>query len=149
MFASEKHTHLDGCDRRLFDDKLTTNGRKQAVETFIGKPRSPPLYAIVPTEIAAMAPVEHIIHQMFPQMTLWNKQGNKCRCYQGDVVLFYFSASWCGPCRDFTHKLKQFYGHLPKGSLKLIFVSMDKAMDQFQQYWKEEHGDCEKGLAKK
>ena len=36
-----------------------------------------------------------------------------------DLVLFYFSAHWCPPCRQFTPLLKDFYE-----------VSMDIAVDK-------------------
>ncbi len=42
------------------------------------------------------------------------------------LVLVYFSAHWCGPCRNFTPDLVQFYNQKGGGSkFELIFVSDD------------------------
>ena len=49
----------------------------------------------------------------------------------------YFSAHWCGPCRGFTPKLKNFYevANKDKKQIEIIFVSADKNEDEFKQYF--------------
>jgi len=58
---------------------------------------------------------------------------------KGKVVGLYFSAHWCGPCRNFTPKLSQFYKQLQdmKKPFEVIFVSADQDQSSFQQYFKE------------
>jgi len=58
-----------------------------------------------------------------------------------DIILVYFSAHWCPPCRMFTPMLKKFYDeHADKG-IELIFVSWDKSSEEMFDYMKEAHGD--------
>lgn len=48
----------------------------------------------------------------------------------------YFSAHWCGPCRQFTPQLKTLYETLTaKGeAFEIIFVSSDRTEDEFVEY---------------
>ena len=58
-----------------------------------------------------------------------------------DIVLVYFSAHWCPPCRMFTPLLKKFYEeHADKG-IEVIFVSWDESSEDMFNYMKESHGD--------
>ncbi len=53
---------------------------------------------------------------------------------------FYYSAHWCGPCRQFTPQLVRFYERM-KGSgtqFEVIFVSADRSKNQMYQYMKED-----------
>ena len=56
---------------------------------------------------------------------------------KGKTVLIYFSASWCGPCRDFTPQLIKFYKSAAKrNNLEIIFVSLDKSSADMMKYMK-------------
>ena len=57
------------------------------------------------------------------------------------VVLLYFSASWCPPCKQFTPKLAAFYTAMKRKqrSLEIVFVSGDRDIQSFEQYLREEH----------
>lgn len=63
---------------------------------------------------------------------------------ESHLVVFYFSASWCPPCRQFTPLLKKFFetarGFGDQG-LQIVFVSWDKSDMEFAQYMYQEHGD--------
>ena len=52
----------------------------------------------------------------------------------GKIVLLYFSAHWCPPCRMFTPKLVNFYSKL-KNNCEIVFVSRDRNQAQFQEYF--------------
>jgi len=54
-----------------------------------------------------------------------------------DVVMLYFSAHWCPPCRQFTPKLIDLYNKLKKDETKnmeLVFCSLDNDEDQYKEY---------------
>jgi len=55
------------------------------------------------------------------------------------LVAFYFSAHWCPPCRRFTPMLIEAYLHLksalPVHGLELIFVSSDRDLSSFRNYF--------------
>lgn len=54
----------------------------------------------------------------------------------GKTVFFYFSASWCPPCRGFTPQLVEFYTkyHVEK-NFEVIFASWDEEADDFKEYY--------------
>lgn len=51
-------------------------------------------------------------------------------------IAVYYSASWCGPCRNFTPDLVKWYRrHSSKSGLfELIFVSADRSAAQMEEY---------------
>ena len=66
-----------------------------------------------------------------------------------DLVLYYFSAHWCPPCRQFTPMLKDFYEVtrlLMKVKIKyvcqeaegieIVFVSSDRSAEDMTSYMK-------------
>jgi len=54
------------------------------------------------------------------------------------LVGLYFSASWCGPSRKFTRKLKEIYSKLQSQGEKIevIFISSDQDKESFESYFK-------------
>merc|ERR1712154_624855 len=58
-----------------------------------------------------------------------------------DVILIYFSAHWCPPCRGFTPVLKDFYEEVESEGVEIIFVSSDRSPADMVSYMKESHGD--------
>ncbi|XP_065057621.1 uncharacterized protein LOC135685567 [Rhopilema esculentum] len=55
------------------------------------------------------------------------------------VVVCYFSAHWCPPCRQFTPMLKMFYEDLEDSPLAIIFVSSDRDEASMKSYFAD-HG---------
>lgn len=54
----------------------------------------------------------------------------------GKLVFFYFSASWCPPCRAFTPQLSSFYTtHKEKKKFEVILVSWDEKKEDFLSYY--------------
>lgn len=54
------------------------------------------------------------------------------------VVGVYFSASWCGPCQQFTPLLADFYARMKKEgkSFEVVWVSRDRSPQEFLEYYK-------------
>ena len=57
-----------------------------------------------------------------------------------DFVLYYFSAHWCPPCRQFTPMLSDFYGEV-SDDIEIVFVSSDRSPEDMVSYMNESHGD--------
>ena len=55
------------------------------------------------------------------------------------IVLLYFSAHWCGPCRQFTPKLVDFYKQNKKSDslFEVVFISADHDEGGFKEYFAE------------
>lgn len=55
------------------------------------------------------------------------------------LFAFYYSASWCGPCRRFTPDLVEFYNQVQRQhpEFELIFVSSDRDARSMQEYMRE------------
>jgi len=56
---------------------------------------------------------------------------------EGKVVGLYFSAHWCGPCRQFTPVLSGIYQELQKEKkpFEIVFISSDKEEKSFKEYF--------------
>jgi nucleoredoxin len=51
------------------------------------------------------------------------------------VVLVYFSAHWCPPCRGFTPVLAEAYNNHAAKDVEVIFVSSDQDKGSFEEYF--------------
>eukprot|EP01024_Parvocaulis_polyphysoides_P041759 TRINITY_DN38316_c1_g6_i1.p1 TRINITY_DN38316_c1_g6~~TRINITY_DN38316_c1_g6_i1.p1 ORF type:complete len:318 (-),score=39.01 TRINITY_DN38316_c1_g6_i1:212-1165(-) len=61
---------------------------------------------------------------------------------QGKFIALYFSAHFCGPCREFTLQLVHFYEefkakHPKSADFDIVFVSQDKDEESFSEYYGE------------
>lgn len=55
---------------------------------------------------------------------------------KGKKLGLYFSASWCGPCRQFTPVLIEAYNELLKeGDFEIVFISADRVDESFNGYF--------------
>lgn len=72
--------------------------------------------------------------------TLINASGKSidtAQALKGKIVAFYFSASWCGPCRGFTPTLVKFYKQVAKKkNVEIVFISSDKTEKDMKAYMK-------------
>ena len=57
------------------------------------------------------------------------------------LIAVYFSAHWCGPCRQFTPNLVKFYTECNRNGrrLEIVFVSADKSRKDMRNYMKSMH----------
>ena len=55
------------------------------------------------------------------------------------LIALYFSAHWCGPCRQFTPNLVEFYKQILSygADWEVVFVSSDRDQKSFSEYYKE------------
>jgi hypothetical protein len=70
------------------------------------------------------------VHQHFTNEALAGKK----------VVGLYFSADWCGPCRQFTPDLVQFYDKMnsrrgKQDEFEIVWISRCRSVDDFGQYF--------------
>ena len=86
----------------------------------------------------AAAPDSWTVKKFSPQLI--NSKGRKidtATALQGKMVAVYFSASWCGPCRNFTPQLVKFYKSVKsKSNLEIVFISSDKTDKDMMKYMK-------------
>lgn len=59
----------------------------------------------------------------------------------GKVIAIYFSASWCGPCRNFTPQLVSLHNATRSKPFEIIFVSCDHSNEDFMAYYNGHHGN--------
>jgi nucleoredoxin len=53
-----------------------------------------------------------------------------------DLLLLYFSASWCPPCKAFSPVLANFYKSCAKeGKMEIVYVSSDRTVPDFEGYF--------------
>mmetsp|Transcript_60136 Transcript_60136/g.130423 ORF Transcript_60136/g.130423 Transcript_60136/m.130423 type:complete len:310 (-) Transcript_60136:116-1045(-) len=72
--------------------------------------------------------------------TLLTKEGEKPTTQVLDfkkVVLIYFTAHWCPPCRGFTPILSNAYRDYQRDDVEVVFVSRDKNQESFNTYYRE------------
>lgn len=86
------------------------------------------------------------LSNLFPP-TLLSKKGQKtiatAEALGGKVVALYFSAHWCGPCRQFTPLLKDLHQQCVAAgkTFEVIFVSADRTENDFLNYFNNDHGN--------
>ncbi|MGM0381354.1 MAG: thioredoxin-like domain-containing protein [bacterium] len=58
---------------------------------------------------------------------------------ENKYVLLYFTASWCGPCRQFAPELIEFYeNYYSAGNFELLIVTSDRTREDMLDYIREE-----------
>lgn len=65
-----------------------------------------------------------------------DKSEHDIQSLSGKLVFFYFSASWCPPCRGFTPQLAEFYGKFKDSkNFEIIWISWDEEQDDYDGYF--------------
>lgn len=59
---------------------------------------------------------------------------------KGKIVVLYFSASWCGPCRQFTPIMKELYQQIADTNqpIEVILLSRDYMRFQLDEYYEKQ-----------
>ncbi|CAP22932.2 Protein CBR-TRX-3 [Caenorhabditis briggsae] len=59
---------------------------------------------------------------------------------KGKIVVLYFSASWCGPCRQFTPIMKELYQQIAATNqpIEVILLSRDYMRFQLDEYYEKQ-----------
>ncbi len=52
----------------------------------------------------------------------------------GKFYVFYYTASWCGPCHEFTPKLVEFYKANKNANFEIILITSDKGEQSMESY---------------
>ncbi|CAF0979440.1 unnamed protein product [Adineta steineri] len=56
--------------------------------------------------------------------------------YGETIIGLYFTASWCGPCQEFTPKLAKFYEqYSEEKNFEIIFIGSDDDEESFDEYY--------------
>lgn len=89
----------------------------------------------------SVADVTHDVHSILSSPDrdfLLRNTGDQVKIdsLKGKKLGFYFSASWCGPCRGFTPTLVEVYDELSSnGDFEVVFVSADEDDEAFKSYF--------------
>mgnify|MGYP000373120689 CR=1 FL=1 len=56
--------------------------------------------------------------------------------FRSKYYIFYYTASWCGPCQAFTPSLVEFYNEAKpnNNNFELVLISSDQEEDAMEEY---------------
>lgn len=93
-----------------------------------------------PSQPVALSALSQFLSNLLggPEAKLVNNAGKEAptKSLAGQVVALYCSASWCGPCRQFTPQLVNFYVKMKQAKLpfEVVFISCDRDQNSFNTY---------------
>ncbi len=96
--------------------------------------------AVIPGPPAA--PI--VVDQMKGDLVSWNNGSmnrvDDAALANKKLIAIYFSARWCGPCREFTPKLVEFYNRVSPQhpEFEVVLFSRDRSPGEMQTYMREE-----------
>ena len=88
------------------------------------------LCSLLLTAACGQEPKVEIVDQIAPDFSLVDRQGKTWTLSElkGQVVVIYFWASWCPPCREDMPAMQRLYSRLPKDKFKMLaIINRDKS----------------------
>ncbi|KNC83729.1 hypothetical protein SARC_04034 [Sphaeroforma arctica JP610] len=91
----------------------------------------------VPSEFFALRPPTQWDYLFGKSLVNARGESEPTQSLSGKCVALYCSASWCGPCRQYTPKLTQMYEDFKKKGLQfeVVFASADRDATSMQAYF--------------
>lgn len=85
------------------------------------------------------ATAEETVRPSFLPEKLEDAKGRKMDStdLNGKYIGLYFSASWCGPCRAFTPRLKAFRDRHLEDGFEIVLINFDKTNTEKRRYVKD------------
>jgi thiol-disulfide isomerase/thioredoxin len=90
-----------------------------------------------PAAPAAPLMANELLDKMSPHLINSKGEAITVDLKSKEYVLIYWSASWCGPCRELTPKLVEFYNNNGGGDkFEIILMCLDRSEEQMATYMK-------------
>ncbi|RHY78114.1 hypothetical protein DYB30_012027 [Aphanomyces astaci] len=98
-----------------------------------------PLWSRAAGPVLPPAPASALTRAIAPTLLTPSGSSVSSPSLGGKVIGLYFSAHWCGPCRQFTPMLAQFYHSMQQlgKPFEVVFVSSDRSQRDFDGYLRE------------
>jgi thiol-disulfide isomerase/thioredoxin len=78
-----------------------------------------------------------LLENMAPHLIKTSGEKVTVNLKEKEHVLIYWSASWCGPCRNFTPKLVEFYNQNGGGKkFEILLMCLDRSEEKMAAYMK-------------
>lgn len=105
-------------------------------ETMETKPVAPPQAPVAASPLMA----NELLDKMSPHLINSKGEAVTVDLKNKEHVLIYWSASWCGPCRELTPKIVEFYNKNGGGDkFEIILMCLDRSEEKMATYMKHQN----------
>lgn len=88
----------------------------------------------VPAEAAAASVFDEILDGNLVKLDGKSLKSFKDLKKPSKYYVFYYTASWCGPCQQFTPSLVEFYKKNKNDNFELVLITSDSEEDSMEDY---------------